>query len=78
MSTAILYLMEVSAMVTVTEVMVTAINMDTLMIMAIAMDSLMVRSIAMVSTYCHRASLDSILTLLIFLNRREVADCLFL
>lgn len=50
MSTAILYLMEVSAMGTVTEVMVTAINMDTLMIMAIAMDSLMVRIIAMVST----------------------------
>ena len=51
MSTAILYLMEVSAMGTVTEVMVTAmsINMDTLMIMAIAMDSLMVRIIAMMT-----------------------------
>lgn len=58
-------------MVTVTEVMVTAINMDTLMIMAIAMDSLMVRSIAMVSTYCHRASLDSIFDITDFSEQKR-------
>lgn len=52
MNTAILYLMVASAMDIVTEVMVTAMNinmaMDTLMITA--MDTLTVRVIAMVST----------------------------
>lgn len=51
MNTAILCLMVVSAMDTVTEVMVTAtnINMDTLMTTAIAMDTLMVRIIVMMT-----------------------------
>ncbi|KAK4819635.1 hypothetical protein QYF61_008906 [Mycteria americana] len=53
MNTAILYLMVVSATDTVTEVMVTAMNinmpMDTLMIMAIAMDTLTVRIIVMMT-----------------------------
>lgn len=51
MNTAILCSMVVSAMDTVTEVTVTAmnINMDTVMTTAIAMDTLMVRTTVMVS-----------------------------
>lgn len=50
MSTAILYLMVVSAMGTVMEIMDTAMNINIPMDTGTAMDTLMVRIIVMVST----------------------------